>query len=55
MWLDPVGPGEDSKEAYSRWPLSDRLELLAFDARLAGVPPALIGGALGSNGSAQKS
>jgi hypothetical protein len=29
-------PGED----YSGWPLRQRLELLAFDARLPGVPQA---------------
>jgi hypothetical protein len=29
-------------EEYRGWSLSDRLELLAFDARLAGVPPALL-------------
>jgi hypothetical protein len=27
---------------YRGWPLRQRLELLAFDARLAGVPPALL-------------
>jgi hypothetical protein len=27
---------------YTGWPLRDRLELLAFDARLAWVPPALL-------------
>jgi hypothetical protein len=29
-------------EDYCGWSLRDRLELLAFDARLAGVPPALL-------------
>ncbi|MFL5493786.1 MAG: hypothetical protein ACJ8DC_05295 [Gemmatimonadales bacterium] len=29
-------------EDYSGWPLRDRLELLAFGARLAGVPAALL-------------
>jgi hypothetical protein len=29
-------------EDYSGWPLPAKLELLAFDARLAGVPPALL-------------
>jgi hypothetical protein len=29
-------------EDYSGWPLRDRLGLLAFDARLAGVPQALL-------------
>jgi hypothetical protein len=29
-------------EDYSGWPLRDRLELLAFDARLAVVPAALL-------------
>jgi len=39
------GPGETGEKPgkdYSGWPLRDRLELLAFDARLAGVPPALL-------------
>ena len=30
------------EEDYSGWPLRGRLELLAFDARLAGVPQALL-------------
>jgi hypothetical protein len=42
MCLDSEGPGEEPEEDYSGWPLRDRLELLAFDARLAGVPAALI-------------
>jgi hypothetical protein len=29
-------------EDYSGWPLRDRLELLAFDARLGGVPATLL-------------
>jgi hypothetical protein len=33
---------DDLKEDYGGWPLRQRLELLAFDARLAGVPPALL-------------
>ena len=41
MCLDPGGPGEEPGEDYCGWPLRDRLELLAFDARLAGVPPLL--------------
>jgi hypothetical protein len=42
MCLDPGGPGEEPAEDYSGCPLRDRLELLAFDARLAGVPQALV-------------
>ena len=42
MCLDPVGPGEGPDQDYFGWPLRDRLELLAFDARLAGVPQALL-------------
>jgi hypothetical protein len=42
MCLDRAGPGEEPNEDYRGWPLRDRLELLAFDARLAGVPAALI-------------
>jgi hypothetical protein len=38
MGLDPAGPGEDPREDYPGWTLRDRLELLAFDARLTGVP-----------------
>ena len=37
-----MAPGDDLGEDYSGWPLRDRLELLAFDARLAGVPPTLL-------------
>jgi hypothetical protein len=33
---------EDRGEDYRGWPLRQRLELLAFDARLAGVPQALL-------------
>jgi hypothetical protein len=33
-----VGSEEERGEDYSRLPLRQRLELLAFDARLAGVP-----------------
>ena len=33
---------EVSGENYRVWPLRQRLELLAFDARLAGVPKALL-------------
>ncbi len=29
-------------DPYARWSLSDRLELLAFEAELAHLPPALI-------------
>jgi hypothetical protein len=29
-------------EDYRIWPLAQRLELFAFDARLAEVPPALV-------------
>ena len=38
----PPGLKEEPKEDYSGWGLLDRLELLAFDARLAGVPQALL-------------
>src|SRR5713226_2140620 len=38
MCRDPAGPGEEPAEAYSAWPLRDRLEPLAFDARLAKHP-----------------
>ena len=37
MCLEPAEPGEEPAEDYSGWPLRDRLELLAFDALLAGV------------------
>jgi hypothetical protein len=30
------------QEDYFRWPLRDRLEMLAFEAGLAGVPLALV-------------
>jgi hypothetical protein len=33
---------DDRGEDHSGWPLRQRLELLAFDARLAGVPQALL-------------
>jgi hypothetical protein len=33
---------DDSKEGYHGWPLRRRLELLAFDARLAEVPHGLL-------------
>ena len=42
----PPGLKEEPKEDYSGWGLLDRLELLAFDARLAGVPQALLEPAL---------
>jgi hypothetical protein len=42
MCLDPAVPGEEPAEDYSGCSLRDRLELLAFDARLAGVPRALL-------------
>ena len=32
----------NTEEDYRGWPLRDRLELLAFDARLAGVPQELL-------------
>lgn len=37
-------PQADTREVqdYSGWPLRDRLELLAFDARLAGAPQVLL-------------
>jgi hypothetical protein len=39
----PEGSGElEDGEDYSAWLRRRRLELLAFDARLAGVPPALL-------------
>jgi hypothetical protein len=34
--------GEQLGEDYRGWPLRQRLELLAFDARLSGVPQALL-------------
>lgn len=34
--------GAQEGEDYRGWPLRQRPELLAFDARLAGVPPALL-------------
>ena len=34
--------GDELGEDYSGWPLRKRLELLAFDARLAGVPHTLL-------------
>ena len=37
-----AGEGDKQGEDYRGWPLRQRLELLAFDARLAGVPPALL-------------
>jgi hypothetical protein len=42
MCLDPAVPGEAPAGDYSGWPLRNRLELLAFDARLAGVPQELL-------------
>jgi hypothetical protein len=36
-----VGKADEQGEDYRGWPLRQRLELLAFDARLAGVPPLL--------------
>jgi hypothetical protein len=33
---------QDWGDYFAGWPLRDRLELLAFDAPLAGVPPALL-------------
>jgi hypothetical protein len=42
MCLDPAGAGEGPEEAYGGLTLRDRLELLAFDARLAGVPQSLL-------------
>jgi hypothetical protein len=39
MVAEPVGPREVD---YSVWPLRDRLELLAFEAELAGIPRRLI-------------
>jgi hypothetical protein len=41
--------GDELGEDYRGWPLRQRLELLAFDARLAGVPLGAAGGALGGN------
>jgi hypothetical protein len=35
---------DERGEDYRGWPLWPRLELLAFDAQLAEVPPALLGG-----------
>jgi hypothetical protein len=32
-------PGKEPEEDYRGWSLRDRLELLAFDARFARVPP----------------
>ena len=29
-------------EHFARWPLGERLELVAFEAMLAGVPPVLV-------------
>jgi hypothetical protein len=40
MCLVPAEEGPE--EAYCGWTLHDRLELLAFDAQLAGVPQALL-------------
>jgi hypothetical protein len=34
--------GDELGEDYRGWPLRDRLKLLAFDGRLAGVPQALM-------------
>ncbi len=34
--------GDEQGEDYRGWPLAQRVELLAFDARLAEVPPALL-------------
>jgi hypothetical protein len=42
MCLNPVGPVEEPAKDYSGWPLRNRLEPLAFDARLAEVLPALL-------------
>ena len=42
MYLHTAGAEERPEEAYCGWTLRDRLELLAFDARLAGVPQMLL-------------
>jgi hypothetical protein len=39
--MEPI-LASNSDMHYRGWPLRDRLELLAFDARLDGVPPALL-------------
>jgi hypothetical protein len=36
--------GARGKEDYSGWPLQDRLELLVFEVRLAGVTVVLLAG-----------
>ena len=41
MYLHTAGAEERPEEAYCGWTLRDRLELLAFDARLVGAAPAL--------------
>jgi hypothetical protein len=40
---------EDPGEDYRGWPPRDRLELLAFDAGVAGVDSRAAGGALGGD------
>jgi hypothetical protein len=40
--MQPAEKDQSRGENFEGWPLRDRLELLAFDARLAGVPPALL-------------
>src|SRR5512132_539553 len=42
MAHQPSDIGEEGPEDDSRWSLRDRLELLAFEARLAVVPQALL-------------
>jgi len=50
MCLDPEGAEEQLEEGYRGWTLRDRLELLAFDAGLAGVPPGGGSGVLDGDG-----
>jgi hypothetical protein len=38
----PGSVADERGEDYRGWPLAQRLELFAFDARLAEVPPALV-------------
>jgi len=42
MAISLAGSGEQRGEDYHGWQLRQRLELLAFDARLAGVPQVLL-------------
>jgi len=41
--MQRVDAEDQREEDYSGWPLRQRFELLAFYARLTGMPPTLLG------------